>query len=461
MAGIGFELKKIFRKNNISRFISGYFYAAFASIGPTLVMFAFLLGAHFTMRRYGVNYMTRSAFSASVMYSFIISLVSSSLITNVLSRYLADTLYKKQFDKILAACYGSVFLGAVISGSFGLIFYLIAKLNIYFEFLSYALIVQLTILFILMVFVSALREYKIITFSFMIAAVIGLIIMYFMLIYGMDVEIAGMFAFNIYFLITIILLMINISRTFQHNDGSYFYFIKYYKEVKELAISSMFYSITLFIHNIIIWFSPIGVLVANTYICAPSYDMASFFAMLTILPSTVLFVVNAETNFYDKYVEYVNILSGAGTLRELEDSRVELKNILYFELAFIVEMQFMITIISMFLARYLFPYFGISSEIYGYFGFLAIGYLCLIMVNLVTVFMFYFDARNEVAKIMSFLLVSNILCTYVTLLLGQKFYGMGTLVASFLSFIYALLTLRKIMINLNYRLYCSNPINIE
>jgi len=270
-----------------------------------------------------------------------------------------------------------------------------------------------------------------------------------------------MFAFNIYFLVTITLLMINISRTFQYNDGSYFYFLKYYKEVKELAISSMFYSITLFIHNIIIWFSPIGVLIANTYICAPSYDMASFFAMLTILPSTVLFVVNAETNFYDKYVEYVTILSGAGTLRELEDSRVELKNILYFELSFIVEMQFMITIISMFLARYIFPYLGISSEIYGYFGFLAIGYFCLIMVNLVTVFMFYFDARNEVAKIMSFLLVSNILCTYITLLLGQKFYGMGTLVASFLSFIYALLTLRKIMINLNYRLYCSNPINIE
>jgi hypothetical protein len=44
---------------------------------------------------------------------------------------------------------------------------------------------------------------------------------------------------------------------------------------------------------------------SKTYAIAPDYDTATFFAVLSIVPASVLFVVKVETSFYERYRNFV------------------------------------------------------------------------------------------------------------------------------------------------------------
>ena len=68
-----------------------------------------------------------------------------------------------------------------------------------------------------------------------------------------------------------------------------------------LAFTGLFINIGLFAHLVIMWVGPLQVQVQGLFVGAPYHDVPALVAFLTILVTTVNFVVSVEVNFYPKY----------------------------------------------------------------------------------------------------------------------------------------------------------------
>ena len=64
MAGIGFELKKIYRKEGIARAVAGGIYSSVVTIGPTVVVIVTLLFLYLVLNMMKVSFMTRELLSS-------------------------------------------------------------------------------------------------------------------------------------------------------------------------------------------------------------------------------------------------------------------------------------------------------------------------------------------------------------------------------------------------------------
>ena len=76
-----------------------------------------------------------------------------------------------------------------------------------------------------------------------------------------------------------------------------------------LALTGLLTTIGLFAHLVITWCGPLGIKVKGLFYGAPYYDVPAMLAFLTILITTVNFVVSVEVNFYPTYRSYYSLLN--------------------------------------------------------------------------------------------------------------------------------------------------------
>jgi uncharacterized membrane protein len=462
MAGIGFELKKIFQKKSLFMSIGGYVYATFVTVGPILVCVSLLLILRSAMRGMGVALQEQDLFLASVTYAFMFALVMSSAITMMLSRYLSDMIYSEKIEKILPSAFSSVAIGLIIGAISGVAFYLIADLPILFELLAYVLYQELIALFILMVYISAVKDYKRISFAFVIGMVCGLLTALITIyVFQWEIILSLLLSLVITFFVTLVLIANHILVFFKRADNSYFEFLTYIKKRPQLILINVFYMVSIFIHHVIIWGSPIGIVVADTYHLAPSYDVPAYYAMLTTLPAIIMFVVRTETSFYGHYRQYIHALAGGGTLEDLQDAAENVTSSMYSELAFVLEVQFMISALCIVAGKFLLPYVGFTQSSYAYFAYLCLGYFLITATYIIASFMLYFDEKQATLRVMTIFLVTHILCVWVLREATNDLYGLGTFLAGFISMVVAMYEVKRMSKSLDYRLYCTQPITNE
>ena len=105
MAGIGFELKKIYRKEGIARSAMGVLYSTLVTIGPMVLVICAILFLYFFLGVTGISYADRELLSSMILYTFIFSVILTSPFNVVLSRYLADKFYLEEYGGILDSYY--------------------------------------------------------------------------------------------------------------------------------------------------------------------------------------------------------------------------------------------------------------------------------------------------------------------------------------------------------------------
>ena len=66
MAGIGFELKKLFQKNGIFALLRAYGYAGAVCAGPMLLGIALLLGVHYISETAGLDRMGQNMLTCMI-----------------------------------------------------------------------------------------------------------------------------------------------------------------------------------------------------------------------------------------------------------------------------------------------------------------------------------------------------------------------------------------------------------
>lgn len=119
-----------------------------------------------------------------------------------------------------------------------------------------------------------------------------------------------------------------------------------------------------------------------------------------------------------------------------------------------MKIQFVATLLFIiFGSAILLPLLGKDSETIAIFAVLSIGYYMTYMTFIVITILLYFDNQEDSLKISTIFLFSNIIFSYITIILGREYYGLGLPISSFISLIIGLYYLNRTLNNIDYRLF--------
>lgn len=458
MAGIGFELRKIYGKKTLASKVYGSLYATMATIGPTILFMLLLLLINLAMGWYQVPELDRLTFTSSFTYLFLGAILISSLHNAVLSRYISDKVFENREQEIADALAGCLITGTTCSA----VVMLVLCVTLYGNGLKdllllsvyYLLGIFVTNAYNLLIFVSALKEYRKITASYLVGLAVSAPVFLVLLRFTrMPFIQAAYAAVAISFLLINVFLVLCCMRAFGQPQGKYFGFLRYYKKYPALLVSGGLYMLGFYLSNMIYWAFSDYVAVVCGLKTIPAYDLATFMAIVVNLPSMVIFVVSAETAFYEKYVAYLSAL-GKGSYARIEKARLSLQKTTQSQLFFVYEAQLIITIIAICVAVVAAPYLMLSDTVVTLFSVLAIGFFCLFSMYYTVIMLYYFQAYKASAIAVAAFVAVEILGCVICLPMNIFFYSVPMVAGPVIGWVIAFVYLRKLIRDLNSAMLC-------
>ena len=120
MAGIGFELKRLFKRKGLFATMRAYGYAGIVCTGPMLLGVLLQVGILALCGMWGVDRASQDLLVCMVTYTLLASLVLTSFFSMPVTRFLADMLFAEREDEILPSFWGSnvimLVVGTVLYG---------------------------------------------------------------------------------------------------------------------------------------------------------------------------------------------------------------------------------------------------------------------------------------------------------------------------------------------------------
>jgi len=463
MAGIGFELKKIFNERNLVNMVKGTVYSALTIVGPMIITILGIIGIFITMGLQYIDFYQRDLLMSIILYAFIFSAVLTNPLSVVISRYVADKIFDEKYDDIAACYYAGLLTNSVLAAAIALPFVLRAifaqRIDPLIMILAAMAFIALVLLFFNMTFITALKEFR----SIVIAFFVGILTM---LAVSIQVFSRTQLGFVISVLIGMvsgfsliaILLFAMVRKFFNKNSHNYLEFFTYLRRYKFLFLASLLHTLGLYIHNFIFWFDPtVSLAISNTFRSAPAYDLAVFLAMLTNISALVIFTVRVEVHFHEKYQVYCQqILGGMGG--EITKAKSSMFAVLLNEIVYIVHLQLVITagiflIVNMFSQSLGFG--GLTMIIYPT---LAAGYFAAFIMYAMLIFLYYFSDEIGALMAAAAFFAGTFAATLVARQMGPQFFGLGLFFGAFAGWSVAYFRLRHIEANLDYMIFCKGEI---
>ncbi len=462
MAGIGVQLNRIFDKHTVVSSLYGIGFSFVYTIAPMLFVIVCLLGMFRVLGFEEVGYLERETFSASILYIFIFSLLTSSPFNSVLSKFQTDRIYEQRYEDIRPCIYVGTVTNLTLSSLVAIPFYLyevvVGHVAVYYVFTTYMGFLGLTLTFSTMVYCSILKQYKKITLYFvcgMAATFLLSLIARFLL--GFSVSYSMLLSLTVGFLLIAVLELANVLRYFPANSRRYGSVLHYYRVYWKLIASNFLYTLGLFVHNFVFWMQPWHLVVHDTYVCNQSYDMASCLAMFTNISASVLFISRVEMHFHDRYKEYTQAVIG-GKLDSIEKAKERMFRGLSSQLLSLTHMQFIVSVIIFLIAIIILPILGFSGMIMEIYPQLAVGYFISFLMYSQMLFLYYFDDLTGAVVNSVIYAGVSLAGTLMAAHLPAIWYGAGFTAASFLAFTFSYFRIRWIERNLDTHIFCRGTV---
>ena len=466
MAGIGFTLKKLFKDEYYTTRTKAYVYSALVSAGPWIAAVITVNLLIFMSDIYFDDFGQRDLFMGTIVYSFVFSQIVTAPWQLLITRYISDSLFQKEYRNIRSSFFGLSRLVFFIAFAVSFFYYLNKGLPFTYKVMALVLFVFLSLIWILMVYLSALKNYAMISYAYIIGGSISIGLAFLLVKFPLPFDLYAhssnvLFAYTIGIVITYGILMYSFLTNFYQGNRKEYDFLRYMGKFKALMLVGLFYTLGLWIDDLIMWYSPLSVDIYQTYKYAPLYDNAMFLAYLTVIPTMILFMVSVETEFYDLYKKYYGLAAKNGTFKDLELARLEMRTSVYRQIMHTMEVQTIITVTLIVLSGKIFAYLGIPLIVRDIFRIASLGALCNIFVLVIILILLYFEGSRSAVYIAGTFLLSNGVLTYYFLPRGIDFYGVGYFIGSFVTLIFAIILLVRFLGKIHYNTFALQPLFIE
>lgn len=453
MAGIGFELRKILRKDNYWSVFQAYGYAGIIGAGPWILSILGLLVIGLTRVSSAASGSQVVQFQVSVTYLIATSLILTGFIQSSFTRFVADRLFEKRDRCVLPNFHGVVSLVTVVSALVGTIgvCLLFPTQSLTYRVLMVGSFVVLGNVWVGTIFLSSIKQYRGVLILFALGYGITVGVARLCSSYGIEGLLFGFFLGQFVLLLGIMVL------TFQHYSSPDFLeweFLEKGKLFRELIWVGFFYNAALWVDKLLFWYFPYtGQVIIGPLKSSPIYDLPMFLAYLAILPGMASFLVRMETDFVDRHAEFYNGIRNGASLDYIEDAKYEMVQTARQGLFEIMKIQFVVCLLCWWNGPEILSWLGISTL---YESLLMID---VIAVSLLVVFLgilntlFYLDKRAVALRLTILFFVSNAVLTLATLIAGMTFYGYGFAVAVLLAVILGMHQLDKAFQKLEFETF--------
>lgn len=451
MAGIGFELQKSLDRRTYTAYLQAYFTAMAYSSGPWIcTLVALTIISAVAKPALGVKPVAE--FTSILCYIYAGSLILSGPIQLMLTRFVADKLYTDDRDGILSGVLDACVLAGGLAALGGSAFAVRTGLPVELEIAAVVVLVVITVMWIAMAYVTALKEYRSVTATFATGALLsvllavglareaGLSTLGLLVGFGLGhcATLAGLFAVSV--------------REFRFDRRPSTDFLVYFVRIPGLWITGLLSNLGLWVDKLVIWGLK-GIEEVPGFLSYWPYDIPLYLAYLSVLPSQAFFLIKIETRFDERYQRYLRAMLESPAEVVVKRKR-EMLEALSDGLSQLFKFQGVISLVLILLAPDILRALklhtldvllvqGLMVAAYFHFGFLH-----------VLVFMMYLDRRREMVEaLVAFVLLSGIgTALSVTAFTRPAYWCAGYLFASGLALAATTLRLLALAENIDYLL---------
>lgn len=456
MAGVGFALRKLMQKDTLLSRIQAYGVAGTISCGPWVLSIAAILAIGMIGARNGPNDEFVAQFQLSVTYLMAFSLVLTSPLQLMFSRFIADRIFEERDDVVLPNLIGALIASMLLASLFAasaLILWFEASFNYRLSML--ASFAALCGMWVLVTFAAAIKEYRWILLAFGLGYGITVAVALALRTRGLEGLMAG---FALGQIVLFFCLLALVVRQYPGNGFVAFDFLRRGQIFPSLAATGLLYNLAIWVDKLIFWVNGgTGITVIAPLRASPIYDLPIFLAYLSIIPGMAVFLMRGETEFAERCQTLFSTITGGGTLAQIMEDKDRLVECARRMLLDIVKVQGVTTLILLASGEHLLSWFGISPI---YRVLLNIDLVAVaVQVVLLAIFnvFFYLDQRVMVLRLSLLFALCNVVFTLLTLYLGPTFYGFGFAAAVLVTSVVALAVLSRKLERLEYETFMLQP----
>lgn len=459
MAGIGFELKKLFVGRGAIRKVRAYVYTSIVTSGTMFLAVVLLLGIQRIALVMETPEHTRETLVVMIVYAMLLSMLLTSCFQTFLSRYVADMLYMEKPERVMPSLLGGSLLLMVVGGIlYGFVLAQAPSIPLLDRVLNWVLFMELIPVWLQMSYITAAKDYRRILLVFLLGVGAALALGAVLCLCGINIQTALLLSLVIGYGIMLTGFTQVLLRYFPTGSGSPFAFLSALDHTADLLLSGLFVMFGAFIHMILMWYSPLGMVVTGLFRQAASYDAAAFYAFLVTLPANISFIVSVEVNFYEKYRDYFGAITNGGTLSEITNARKSMITVLKQEIFKLSQVQIFFMVLHIVLMRYFLEQIGFTTEMIAMFQVMSIGYSAYAIGNCLMLLLLYFnDRRGALFTAFTFCAVDTVV-TVLSLNGSQLFYGVGLVAAGIAMYLVALPRLLYYVNDIDYHVFCGQPV---
>lgn len=462
MAGIGFELKKLFNEKGVMAKVRAWGCASVICTGPMLLGILLVFGLMLICEFTGIQRTDREYLVCTITTTLVGSMLVFGFFSMVVTRFLADMLYEKKMETIIPSFWGSSATMLVVGGAFYGTFLFFSGISTNERLLLFILFEELIVVWNAMNYLSAIRDYKSILTVFSSAVLLVFGLGYFLVgFWHLPVQ-ALLVAVNLGYGWIMVWDIALLHRNFPQDRRfeSSFRFLRWFDKFFSLGMTGFLMNVGLFAHMVIVWLGPTGVNVRGAFFAAPGYDVPAFIALLTTLVTSINFVVSVEVNFYPKYRTYFALFNASGSVQDIKQAEREMLTVLNTELKYTALLQLVSTVLSIAVLGEILKFLplGFDDMMFGCLRTLCVGYGMYAVGNTVLLLLLYFTDYLGAVISAAVFSVSTILCTLLSLYTSEVYLGFGFLIGSAAFFAVTYWRLISYTRRLPYHILSKQPI---
>lgn len=460
MAGIGFELRRALRSRQTLKKSSGTFSAAFTCFGGMLIGIILLTLIQIAGKNNNITPEVRDLFMSYVTGTIFLSMLVTSVLNMVLSRYVSDMLFEDNYGAVMPSAIGGAVCSALGGGAVFLAFLACSSLPLAEAGLLFVLFEALCFCWILMNYISVLRDYQQITRAFMLA----------LLIAGGLTALAGltrsmslrkMIAILIAAYMVVDAMMFRaLYRGFPQTEGPLFRFTAWMKQYPALIAVSLMTEIGLLGHFWVTWYaSRDGVILQGLFACCPTYDFPAIVAYFCTIPAMIYFIALFEPGFCEKYHAYIDALGNGGNAGTVLHARGEMTASVRQGLRNYASLQIISCLLFITVAGKVLRVLniGMTERMLQTYQMFCVGYSFYSIGNILMLLQMYFANEKKAALPAALFALVTLTLTYIGGQTGGHATGTGLCVSALVYLIVAAFQLVRCLDKLEFHILCENP----
>ncbi|MCP5361530.1 MAG: exopolysaccharide Pel transporter PelG [Hyphomicrobiales bacterium] len=453
MAGIGFVLRRLAKQDNLTGLAQAYTHSALAATGPWLFT-VIALGVISAISGRTLDLDSVLNFRGIIIYNFCFSLVLTSPVFMVATRYLADSIYAKDVSDAPGLLIGSLLICYAFGFPLAIWFYgfhldLPAE-TMFLAILNFSLVCAV---WLVSIFLTALKDYMSITNAFGIGMLLAFILSaIFARPYGDTGMLAG-FTMGIVYILGGLVARIFVEYPYAFKKP--FNILPYFYRYWQVALGGLFYNMAVWVDKWVMWFSPQSETLSNGLVMYPNYDSAMFLAYLTIVPSMAIFIFSIETTFFEEYLKFYRDIQNKATYKKIERNHQGMVAVIFGSARNFIVLQGSVCLLAIFMAPQIFDLLRINYLQLGIFRYGVLGALFHVLSMFLLILLSYFDNRRDTLLIQFMFFAMNGIFTYASMQFGFEYYGYGYFLSSALTFVISGVVIARYVMRLPYHTFIT------